>query len=116
MNTEAIEEFPYLSWVTDYNKFRKVDEDDHRQIALASRVFITLCKLVSEDKKLSLAIKRRVYMAYVLSVLLYGAECWTLLMKYYRKVNTFQRRCIRKGSFSTYQIGNSVLNMSLWPR
>ena len=49
-----------------------------RWIAQASKAFGALRKSVFLDKNLSLCTKRKVYNACVLSVLLYGAECWTL--------------------------------------
>ena len=39
--------------------------------------------------------KRRLYNACVLPVLLYGAECWTPLVRHNRKLNSFHHRCIR---------------------
>ena len=47
------------------------------------------------DKNLSLSINRCVYNACFLSVLLHAAECWTPLMKHYRKLNTFHHKYIR---------------------
>ena len=92
-NIEAAEEFPYLgSLITNSGR---MDMDVDRRIALASRAFDALRKAVFLDKNLSLSIKRRIYNACVLSVLLYAAECWTPLMKHYRKLNTFHHRCIR---------------------
>ena len=44
---------------------------------------------------LSFLTKRKLYNACVLSVLLYGAECWIPLRKHTRKLNTFHHRCIR---------------------
>ena len=39
--------------------------------------------------------KRKVYQACVLSVLLYGSECWTPLKKQLKKLDSFHNRCIR---------------------
>ena len=47
------------------------------------------------DKHLRLPIKKRIYDACVLPVLLYGSECWTPLMKHGRKLNSFHHRCFR---------------------
>ena len=72
-NIEAVEEFPYLgSLITSSGR---MDMDIDRRIALVSRAFGALCKAVFLDKNLSLSIKRSVYNACVLYVLLYGAEC-----------------------------------------
>ena len=69
--------------------------DIDRRIAQASKAFGALRKAMFLHRNLSLSTKRRIYTACVLSVLLYGAECWTLLAKHYRKLNTFHHRCIR---------------------
>ena len=39
--------------------------------------------------------QRQVYKACVLSVLLYGSECWVPLRRHLRKLNTFHHRCVR---------------------
>ena len=44
---------------------------------------------------LTLTTKRRLYDACVVSILLYGAECWTPLRKHEKKLNTIHHRCIR---------------------
>ena len=90
---EAVDEFPYLgSLITSSGR---MDMDIDRRIAQASKAFGALRKAVFLDRNLSLSTKRRIYTACVLSVLLYGAECWTPLVKHYRKLNTFHHRCIR---------------------
>ena len=61
----------------------------------ASRAFGALRKAVFMDKNLTLYTKRIIYNASVLSVLLYGSECWIPLRKHIQKLNTFHHRCIR---------------------
>ena len=41
-----------------------------------------------------LGTKRKLSNACVLSVLLYGAECWIPFRKHTRKLNTFHHRCV----------------------
>jgi hypothetical protein len=82
---ESVDEFPYLGSVIA----------ESGRIAKASRAFGALRKAVFLDKNLTLHTKRRIYQACVLSVLLYGAECWILLRKQKKKLNSFHRRCIR---------------------
>ena len=53
------------------------------RIAQASRAFEALRKPVFWDQ------------ACVISMLLYGCECWTPLKKHYRKLNSLHHRCIR---------------------
>ena len=69
--------------------------DVDRRIAQASKAFGALRKSVFMDKNLTLTTKRRLYDACVVSILLYGAECWTPLRKHEKKLNTFHHRCIR---------------------
>ena len=47
------------------------------------------------DKNLILRTKKMVYEACVLSVLLYGAECWVPLRRHRRRSNSFHNWCIR---------------------
>ena len=47
------------------------------------------------DKNLTLRTKKMVYEACVLSVLLYGAECWVPLRRHRRRLNSFHNQCIR---------------------
>ena len=47
------------------------------------------------DKNLTLNTKRKVYQACVLSILLYGTECWIPLKRHIQKLNTFHHRCLR---------------------
>ena len=69
-----------------------MDPDVDRRVAQASRAFCALRKAIFLDKDLTLTTKRKVYQACVLSILLYGAECWTLLRRHTRN---FHHRCIR---------------------
>ena len=48
------------------------------RITKASRAFGCLWRPIFQNRNLSVATKRQVYRAVVLSVLLYGAETWTL--------------------------------------
>ena len=53
-----------------------------------SLAFGAVRKSVFLDRELNLAIKKIVYQACVLSVLLYGSECWTLLKRHSRRLDT----------------------------
>lgn len=88
---EAIGDFPYL----------RFEDCSTRQngygwrIAQASRAFGALRKAVFLDKSLRLKTKRKIYQACVLSVLLYGSECWIPLRKHLKKLNSFHHKCIK---------------------
>ena len=90
---EAVEEFPYLGSLVDSSG--NMDADVSRRVAQASKAFGALRKAVFLDKDLKMSTKKRVYNACVLSVLLYGAECWTPLKRHEKRLNTFHHRCIR---------------------
>jgi len=78
-----------------------MDVDVDKQLAQASKAFGALRKAVFMNRNLglsvkrSLSVKRRLYNACVLPVLLYGAECWVTLAKHNKKLNTFHHRYLR---------------------
>ena len=90
---ESVSEFQYLGSIV--SACGRVDIEVSRRIAQASRAFGALRKPVFMDKDLRVATKRKVYQACVLSVLLYGSECWTPLKKQLKKLDSFHNRCIR---------------------
>ena len=89
---ESVTEFPYLRSVIA-SPGRMLPDIDQR-IAKASRAFGALRKSVFNSRDLRVETKRMVYLACVLSVLLYGSECWTPLRKDLKKLDSFNRRCI----------------------
>ena len=66
-----------------------------KRIANALKTFGALCQAVFKDAHLSINTKKKLYQACVLSVLMYGGECWTPLRKDLKKMNTFHHRCVR---------------------
>ena len=64
-------------------------------ISKAARAFGCLQKSNFQDHRLSVETKRRVYEAAVLSVLLYGAETWSIKAESVRRLRSFHNRCIR---------------------
>ncbi len=67
---ECVQEFPYLgSLVSDSGR---IDGKVERRISLTSRAFGALRKAVFLDKNLTLTTKKKIYQAYILSVLLYS--------------------------------------------
>jgi len=65
-----------------------------RRIALASRVMSDLAG-VWQQQNISLTTKIRLYSARVMSVLLYGAETWTLAEQEWLKFQAFYMNCHR---------------------
>ena len=90
---ECVEEFPYLGSIITASG--RVDTEVEIRITQASKAFGALRKPVFQDRNLSLHTKRVIYEACVLSVLLYGAECWIPLRKHLQKIDTFHHRCLR---------------------
>ena len=101
---EGVEEFPYLGSVITASG--KIDAEVETRIAKASRAFGASRKAVFLDRNLTLCTKRKLYQACVLSVLMYGAVCWTLLGRHVKKLNTFHHWCMR--------IILGVSNMQQW--
>ena len=76
---ESVTEFRYLGSVISSTGRMQPD----KRIAQASRAFGALRQPVFNNRPRDLQVetKRKVYQACVLSILLYGAECWTPLKK-----------------------------------
>ena len=89
---ECVDEFTYLGSIISSNG--QIDAEVDRRIANASKAFAALRPAVFNDRNLSVNTKRQVYQACVLSVLLYGSECWTLLCRHRNRLNAFHHRCV----------------------
>ena len=90
---ELVCEFPYLGSVVEASG--RIGRDIDRRIAQASKAFGTLHKSVFSDNNLLVQTKQKIYQACVLSILLYGSECWTLLCHQRRKLESFHHRCLK---------------------
>ena len=91
---ESVTEFSYLGSVISSSG--RVQPDIDKRIAQASRAFGALRQPVFNNRDLRVETKRKVYQACVLSILLYGAECWTPLRKDLKRLESFHHRCIRR--------------------
>ena len=89
-HVECVTEFPYLGSVIS-----RMRPDFDQRIVRASRAFGALRKAVFNNKDLKLGTKRMIYNACVLSIVLYGSQCWTPLMRDLRRLESFHKRCIR---------------------
>lgn len=65
------------------------------RIALATAASSNL-SILWKSRKISFKVKFRMYNALVLSVLLYGCECWTLLAESERRLQAFEMKCFRR--------------------
>ena len=90
---EVVKHFTYLG--SNISRDGEVTVEIDCRIAKASRAFGCLKKPIFQDRNLSIATKRQVYRAVVLSVLLYGAETWVLKAQHVKCLNSFHNRCIR---------------------
>ncbi len=89
---EMVDDFTYLGSVLSSEE---VMNDVKSIIAKAARAFGSLKPAVFSSSLLSLSVKRAVYQAVVVSVLMYGAETWTLKAEHIRQLTIFHNRCVR---------------------
>ena len=81
---EMVEQFSYLGSVI--SKDGDVMEDVKCRIAKASKAFGCLRGSIFNSPLLSIPTKRAMYRATVLSVLMYGADTWTLKAEHVRRL------------------------------
>ena len=89
-----VEKFKYLGSIIH----RSLDdaEDVKARIAAATQAFGSLKSNLLTNKRLPLKVRMNVMNSFILSVLCYGLETWTLTAKSRDKLVTFHRRCIRQ--------------------
>ena len=90
---EHVDHFRYLASIVHADG--RSTSDIKSRIASASRAFGALRRPIFSDSNLSLGTKRLVFVACVLALLLYCAECWVSLQRDLTALSTFYRRCIR---------------------
>ena len=86
-------EFTYLS--SNITRDGEVQGEVAVRLAKVSRAFGCLQTATFHNKKLNVTTKREVYLAAVLSTLLYGAETWTVKANSVRRMRGFNNHCIR---------------------
>ena len=90
---EGVEEFTYLGSVMSKSNATVKDITNHRQKAKSS--FVQLNK-VWRSPNISGKTKIKIYNSNVLSVLLYGAECWRVTQRDSQRLSGFHTSCLRK--------------------
>ena len=70
---------------------KRHEADVDARIAAASSAFAKLKPLVFKNKNISIEAKRAAYVACVLTILLYGSECWALTKRMRAHFTTWQR-------------------------
>ena len=92
-STKIVQGFTYLG--SNIISNGEVQNEVKIRISKAARAFGCLQKSIFQDRRLSVETKRRVYEATVLSVLLYGAEMWSIKAESVMRLSGFHNRCIR---------------------
>jgi hypothetical protein len=103
-----VDTFTYLGAIV--NKTGGSTEDIKHRLGLARRVFAMLGPLW-KSSKYSKRTKIRIFNSNVMSVLLYGAEMWKLNASDVTRLETFQRKCLRRilRIFWPMQVSNQEL-------
>ena len=92
-SVEVVDRFNYLGVVQHTATHGKPEIAD--RLAKAWGAFGSLRKTVW-DSRIRLQTKVRLYNAYVLPVLLYGSETWTITAKEAPRINAFGTKCLRQ--------------------
>ena len=90
---EDVQKFVYLG--AEVNTSGGTEEDIKRRITLARGAFIKLNKLWNSGN-LRIKTKLRLFNSNVMSVLLYSADTWMMTEGSAKKIDTFQRKCLRR--------------------
>ena len=93
--------FKYLG--TSNTPSMKNSPDIQNRINKAQQLFFSLNKLVFRNQDISLPIRKRIYVAIVINILLWGCESWNLTSEDRRKLEVFHMRCCRR-----------ILNVSIY--
>ena len=72
-----------------------IDVEVNNRLSKANSAFGRLRKKVWDRRGISQDTKIKVYMAVVLTVLLYACESWTVYSRHARKLNYFHTKCLR---------------------
>lgn len=108
---ENITSFTYLGSIV--NTLGGTDEDVRSRIAKANVAFGMLRK-VWKSRQLTEKTKIRIFNSNVKSVLLYGAETWSLTIANEKKLQTFINKCLR--NILRIWWPNKITNEHLWER
>ena len=91
---EVVDSFKYLGGMFSTNN--SLDLEVAHRLQLAGHGFAQLNSFKFwRDSDLPLTFKMRIYVSVVLSILLYGCECWALLDSQLSRLEVFHMRCLR---------------------
>jgi hypothetical protein len=85
--------FKYLGAIIDHTLTSETDVA--RRISEAENAFASLQTCIFKKKGVSNKVKGVVYSSLVLSILLYGSECWCLTEKLHARLQAFHNKCVR---------------------
>ena len=88
-----VDQFPYLGSIVARDCTDEKDIDN--RIVKAGNAFGSLRKCLFSSTQVLLRVKGIVYCTFILSILLYGAESWSLTETLLRKLRNFHHRCLR---------------------
>ena len=71
------------------------EADVNMRIQKAGNAFGSLRKCLFSSTQVTPKVKGIVYCAFILAILLYGAECWSLTEYLLNKIRSFHHRCVR---------------------
>ena len=89
----TVEHFTYLGSVISNDA--SITKDVDNRLAKANSSFGRLQHRVWQNQSLRMMTKVRVYVAVVISTLLYAAESWTMYRKHTQLLERFHQRCLR---------------------
>ena len=90
---EEVDSFSYLG--SEVEQTSRVEKDVKIRIEKAATVYQMWRRKVFKSRNLSRRTKVQVFRTMVMSVLLYGAETWSVTQQDIRRLKTFQMRCLR---------------------
>ena len=88
-----MDSFSYLG--SEVQQTSRAEKDVKTRIERVATVYQMWRRKVFRSRNLSRKTKVQVFRAMVMSVLLYGAETWTVTQQDIRRLKTFQMRCLR---------------------
>ena len=89
----VVDKFKYLGSYLSRNCRANFDVDS--RISSAGKAFGSLCKYIFSSCNISTSANRSVYLSIILSILLYGSECWSLTKNLLDRLRVFHNQCIR---------------------
>ena len=89
---KATDSFTYLG--NTLSREANIDVEVNKRLSKANSASGRLMKRVWDRRGISQEIKLKVYMAVVLTVLLYACESWTVYSRHARKLNHFHTKCL----------------------